>query len=639
MTSIRQALNATNRAVSLRQAAREARRSAPVSLRELVGAPPPGRQLRKVISFDLLQRKLDEFLNQRSRPPFKVRLDGSHYGASTATVTFDDPVHGYDHDPFLSVELAGPGEVLEFDGIVFGTHRFYLRDVNSESLTLNLTSTAPVVLEAVIRFETGGGTEIVAEGFPNIDLEGFTIRIKFQLGPDIVKHTLQLVTFPEWITADVSVDVSALPDGKVASKIEGVINGKVASALAEHLDQLGPLLNRWLLGGDFFVLSAFGAEGGLTVDYILPRGQLEPFPEDPQPPLEPGRLATIDHIVVLMMENRSFDHMLGYLSKEGHADGARRADIDGLKGGEKNRFNGRDYPSFPLPDTRFDQSPCHRHACVFNQVDGGKMDGFVASFAESHPEVGPDRVMGYHTAHHVPVFDALAREFLVCQRWFAAHPGPTFPNRFYTLTGRLNRTTAGTWQFDNPSTSELAPVATRTLFDHLTDRGVTWRYYERGYCFLRLFGRYTTDTQSIVDAGNDSSQFVADALAGNLPSVTFIDPDFIDVPPGYDDGPPADIARGQHFIGRIVNALVQGPLWPKTLLLITYDEHGGFFDHVPPPAAAPVSITPGYGCRPWWCPRGSIAPPSATSSSTTRPSPRPSRAASWVRIRPTWANA
>src|SRR5262249_16817060 len=104
-------------------------------------------------------------------------------------------------------------------------------------------------------------------------------------------------------------------------------------------------------------------------------------------------------------------------------------------------------------------------------------------------------------------------------------------------------------------------------------------------------------TTNIVDAGVDSTNFVVAAKSGDLPSVTFIDPDFIDFPPGYDDGAPADIARGQHFIGTIVNALMQGPLWNKTLLVITYDEHDGFYDHGPPPPAVAVSGIDHYGLR------------------------------------------
>jgi phospholipase C len=310
-------------------------------------------------------------------------------------------------------------------------------------------------------------------------------------------------------------------------------------------------------------------------------------------------LTNIDHIVVLMMENRSFDHMLGYLSKEGGGDGIRRSDIDGLHGGEENPYKGHEYPSFPLPDTLFAESPCHSHDCVVNQIDGNKLDGFVADFANHYEAAGvdPGKVMGYYDASKVLVYDALAREFLICQRWFAAHPGPTFCNRFYTLTGRLNRDANGRFEFDNPHGSDFAPVSTRTIFDHLTDHVVSWRYYEHGYCFLRMFERYTFANQNIADAGQDSANFVASALAGTLPSVTFIDPDFIDVPPGFDDGAPADIAAGQHFIGTVVNALLNGPLWSKTLLIITYDEHGGFFDHVSPPAAVAVSAIDRCGVR------------------------------------------
>src|SRR5262249_19146534 len=150
------------------------------------------------------------------------------------------------------------------------------------------------------------------------------------------------------------------------------------------------------------------------------------------------------------------------------------------------------------------------------------------------------------------------KEFLICQRWFAAHPGPTFPNRFYTMTGRLNRDANGRWEFDNPHGSDFVPVATKTIFDHLTARGVSWRYYEHGYCFLRLFERYTYDTVNIVDAQDRVNGFFVNAAKGTLPQVSFIDPDFINVPPGNDDQPPADIARGQHLIGTVIDALIKG---------------------------------------------------------------------------------
>ena len=168
MTSVRGSLNAAGQVVSIRHVAQASGQTFPLSLRSFIHAPPPGPVRHRVISLDLLQRKFDEFLNKRSRPPFLVRLNGTHYGASTVTVTFDDPVKGYDHDPFINVDLAKPGESLEFPGIVFGTHRFYFQDVNSDGLTLDMVARQPVTLEVSLHFETGGPVELDAEGFPDI---------------------------------------------------------------------------------------------------------------------------------------------------------------------------------------------------------------------------------------------------------------------------------------------------------------------------------------------------------------------------------------------------------------------------------------------------------------------------------------
>lgn len=112
-----------------------------------------------------------------------------------------------------------------------------------------------------------------------------------------------------------------------------------------------------------------------------------------------------------------------------------------------------------------------------------------------------------------------------------------------------------------------------------------------------MFERYNSDDELIVNMRDSAKGFFANASAGTLPSVSFIDPDFIDVLPGNDDGPPADIADGQHLVAEVVRAVMDGPDWNKTLLLITYDEHRGFFDHVAPPAAVPVSGINEYGVR------------------------------------------
>ena len=654
VASVRRSLKLEGRSASIRELVKQRNQipfqpnvKFPVSLRKFIGALPPGRILKKVISLKLLQSKLDEFINTPKPPPLQIRLHGSHFGVSTLFVFLKNKI-GNDYDrknPLVERDLAGPGEVLEFSGL-FSDHRFRFNDVNSNSFKVKIVPGEPAGIEIVVRFETEGGEngeEIRVEDFPDIDFDGFNITLKMEFGfsrgaldlvswvdeidaamekvkltsilnsgvssevnfrgqtfksggvtPDDAKTEVKRELIKQFIIVNVSVNVGGgVPDGTVAGKIKRKLTGKIFDALKDDKTRnaLNQKVNPFLLGGDFQVTKVSNDDKNLTIEYLVPPGQVEPFPETPQAALDRGLLANIDHIVVLMMENRSFDHMLGYLSKDGG-----REDVDGLSKDMKNTFRGKDFKPLPLKDTVFEKGPCHEHECVVNQV-AGNMAGFVADYAHHREDEGgkPGDVMGHYTAQQVPVYDDLARDFLICQRWFAAHPGPTFPNRFYTLTGRLNRDADGRFEFDNPHGSDFVPSFTRTIFDHLNEHGVKWHYYENGYCFLRLFDRYTFDEEFIVKEG--ITRFEADAKAGKLPSVSFIDPDFIDVPPGNDDGPPADIAEGQRLVGRVVNAVIKSPNWSKTLLVITYDEHGGFFDHVPPPAAIPVSAINEYGVR------------------------------------------
>jgi phospholipase C len=204
-------------------------------------------------------------------------------------------------------------------------------------------------------------------------------------------------------------------------------------------------------------------------------------------------------------------------------------------------------------------------------------------------------VMGHYDGNMLPVYHQLAAQFAICDNWHAAHPGPTWPNRFITLSGRLNQDAFGQFERDNPDLSTFTPVEADTIFDILSANNVSWRYYENGYSFIRLFTRYTFDITNVLGF----SSFLSDAAAGTLPQVAFIDPDFIEFPPGADDQAPSDPIDGQHFIGTVVNAVLRSPAWQDTLLIITYDEHGGFFDHVEPPAT-PVTFEAGinrYGLR------------------------------------------
>lgn len=370
-------------------------------------------------------------------------------------------------------------------------------------------------------------------------------------------------------------------------------------------DSINAQFSSWLMGGVIAtgspelrpypnpcqLLDARVSNDVLTLSYLGPEQSFEEQPPADWPAkLEPGTLANIDHIIVLMQENRSFDHMLGYLSLPHEQGGMNRKGVDGLKGGEFNSLNGRIVPSFPLAvrDTIFSPGPSINPVQVAVQINGGKMDGFLRSQAETYGSATAHRVMGYHTADNLPTYDSLARDFAIGHRWFASHPGGSFPNNFYRLTGRPNIDAWGAWEYHTPSA--IHPVFMETIFDHLTDRSVSWATFEHFYCYTRFFERYTYDSERIVSFTDPVKGFAALAKSGNLPSVSFIEPHYMDYPPdSFCDEAPSDIKNGQKFIRELVETVVSSPKWDKTLLLIVYDEHGGFYDHVPPRVAVKVS--------------------------------------------------
>lgn len=313
-----------------------------------------------------------------------------------------------------------------------------------------------------------------------------------------------------------------------------------------------------------------------------------------------GNLRKIEHIVVLMLENRSFDHMLGYLSLEGGRD-----DVDGLRAEFTNEHDGRTYPVHHLDSTKIGDDPDHSGDAVDLQLGGAKMDGFVESFAKTLAERGvtdgdPGRVMGYYNAADVPVYDHLAREFAICDRWFSSVPGATWPNRLYAISGRA----AGS-RDDLPL--NLPPIYDQPSFvRHLDAHDISWRWYsfeggtlrfadahyllghhDRFAFFSKANLNWKTELEVRID--RKAPSFLEDAASGSLPAVSWIDPNFSNFNPiGFqpnDDHAPADIRDGQELVLAVYHALASGPGWEETLLIIFYDEHGGFFDHVPPPEA------------------------------------------------------
>jgi phospholipase C len=298
------------------------------------------------------------------------------------------------------------------------------------------------------------------------------------------------------------------------------------------------------------------------------------------------REGDIDHIVVLMMENRSFDHMLGF-RRFAHPD------VNGLTGHETNPFsNSPPYRVHHLTQTAGIRSPQHGHGDTLRQIADGAMSGFVQDY--STRSNNPQLVMGYYDQRELPMYEFLANNYAICDRWHSAHPGATQCNRFATLTG-------STPELENLELDDnrLGYFNGFSVLDYLSDIDVDWVYAEGNVGFLRMFDRYRIDIDHVIPYRDDHDQAIEDTfvnrvLSGNLPSVSFVDPRYIDIPPDWDsndDLPPSDVCRGQELVAHLYALLTSRPSWATTMLIVTYDEHGGFYDHEPP-AGMPVADNP-----------------------------------------------
>ncbi|MEY2402574.1 MAG: phospholipase [Acidimicrobiaceae bacterium] len=261
----------------------------------------------------------------------------------------------------------------------------------------------------------------------------------------------------------------------------------------------------------------------------------------------------IDHIVVLCMENRSFDHFLGWVPKaNGKQSGLTYCDNDGNPHATHHLTEWQGC-GFNDPD--------HGYGGGRIQLNGGKCDGFRKGDND-------DFALGYYTRGDLPTTAALVDNFTIFDSWFCGILGPTYPNRFYTHAAATDR-------ISNTMDTSTLP----TIWDRLSSAGVPANYYFSDLPFIGLFG------QRMLPFCRRIENFYLDAAAGTLPAYSYLDPYFLGEGQGgsNDDHPHADIRRGQAFVGQVVSALMQSPLWSRTLLFVTYDEWGGFFDHVRPP--------------------------------------------------------
>jgi phospholipase C len=309
--------------------------------------------------------------------------------------------------------------------------------------------------------------------------------------------------------------------------------------------------------------------------------------------------ADLQHIILVMMENRSFDHFIGWVPG---ADGKQA----GLTFPDRL---GQPQPTAPLaPDYQgWEHSdPDHSYEGGRVEYDDGACDGWLRAGDNDNYSIG------YYTEADLPFFSGAVRNWLTCDGYFAAILGPTFPNRLYQHAAQTDRLD------DSPKISSLP-----TIWDRLAARGLQGRYYFSDVPFTALWGNTYRSISQPID------EFFAACQAGTLPQVAFVDPQFIseDAGTSNDDHPFADIRDGQAFLNSVYEAVVTGPAWPKTILVINYDEWGEDSSITFPPWPRPFRVrrdepatrTAGTGsaCRASSFPHGVRGASSGTACSIT----------------------
>lgn len=285
----------------------------------------------------------------------------------------------------------------------------------------------------------------------------------------------------------------------------------------------------------------------------------------------------IKRVVVLMMENHSFDRVLGWMKQ----------DYPNIEGVDPDHPGWN--PDYPVTTDTVLQSetrnrniahdPGHDLDNVLRQISAGNT-GFVADFAHLYPQATlADRkeIMGWYPYQYLPALHFLAYNFVVCDHWFASVPGPTWPNRFFVHSGTsLGHVDMPEGVF-NPG---LHKYDQRTLYEELSDAGVDWRIYHGDFP-QSLLMLHQWDK---LDHYRKFDRWTADVRAGDLPPYVFIEPYYFGDKEN-DQHPPQDIMRGDLMVGAVFNALLANrTVFEETLFVVLYDEHGGFYDHVSPPS-------------------------------------------------------
>lgn len=312
---------------------------------------------------------------------------------------------------------------------------------------------------------------------------------------------------------------------------------------------------RYFTRRDFLKLSSAAAAGVGTARWLPRTVSAAPRNKELPKPNKSG----IEHVVVVMVENRSFDHLLGWLPNAAGRQG-------GLVFTDRN---GVAYPTMPLtPDYQGcgHPDPDHSYDGARIEYNNGACDGWLrAGTNDSY-------AIGYYTATDLPFLAAAARAWTTCDHYFSSVMAGTFANRIYVHAAQTDRLS-----------NTLLPISTLpTIWDRLADHSLTGTYYFSDFPFVALWG------QKYLNISRPTAQFFTDCAAGTLPHVSFVEPRFFGEAEGIsnDYHPHSDIRKGEAFLNSIYEAVTSSPNWASTVLIVNFDEWGGFFDHIAPPRAA-----------------------------------------------------
>ena len=307
-----------------------------------------------------------------------------------------------------------------------------------------------------------------------------------------------------------------------------------------------------------FLQRSASVAAALSLNHLFPGSaaaakKLKKDKELPKP-----KASGIEHVVVVMMENRSFDHLLGWLpDAEGIPPGLTYPDRAGVPRAVWHL--GEDYQGCAYSD------PDHSYAGGRVEYNNGQCDGWLKAGTNDLYAIG------YYNRPNLPFLGQAAPAWTTCDRYFTSIMAGTFANRIYQHAAQTDRLA-----------NDLLPIcALPTIWDRLAAAQVSAKYYFSDFPFLALWG------SKYLGISRPTRAFLDDCAAGTLPAVSFVEPRFLGEAQGFsnDYHPHSDIRKGEAFLNTLYEAVISSPNWSSTILVINFDEWGGFFDHVPPPLA------------------------------------------------------